>query len=166
MCVSGNVSQLFVKLGWRSTWYKIRCTYDSGLKSTRGLVCIRLGPPSCLCGSSTTQHNDGPAGALTAPPHSWSNGVDSIFRVRGKGYMQDRIKVPPGELGCNTAVASAGNTVLVVVDTSTLPDGTVDVCYRMKAKFSVFYRVFFSVCKIQRSALILCKLFFSPILPS
>ncbi|CAM9347104.1 unnamed protein product [Pylaiella littoralis] len=47
--------------------------------------------------SSTTQHNDGPAGALTAPPHSWSNGVDSIFRVRGKGYMQDRIKVPPAE---------------------------------------------------------------------
>eukprot|EP00752_Nemacystus_decipiens_P017569 g15744.t1 len=47
--------------------------------------------------SSTTQHYDGPAGTLAAPHHSWGNGIASIFRVRGKGYMQDRVKVPPAE---------------------------------------------------------------------
>ena len=57
----------------------------------------RLFYPLVVVGSSTTQQYDGPAGTLTAPHHSWSNGIDSIFRVRGKGYMQDRVKVPPGE---------------------------------------------------------------------
>ncbi|CAN0143548.1 unnamed protein product [Scytosiphon promiscuus] len=47
--------------------------------------------------SSTTQHYKGPPGTFTAPPHSWSNGISSVFRVRGKGYMQDRMKVPPAD---------------------------------------------------------------------
>lgn len=60
------------------------------------------------CDSSTTQRFDGSEGALP-PHHSWSNGVPSIFRVRGKGYMQDRAKVPPGKASLNQAVASAGS---------------------------------------------------------
>lgn len=59
--------------------------------------------PICLRGSSTTQQYSGPAGTFTAPPHSWSNGINSIFRVRGKRYMQDRIKVPPGKFYLNTS---------------------------------------------------------------
>lgn len=52
---------------------------------------------ACLYGSSTTQQYDDPAGTLTAPHHSWSNGIDSVFHVRGKGYMQDKLKVSPGK---------------------------------------------------------------------
>eukprot|EP00903_Cladosiphon_okamuranus_P019625 g18047.t1 len=47
--------------------------------------------------SSTTQQYDGAAGNLAAPHHSWSNGIVDVFRVRGKGYMQDRKKVTPAE---------------------------------------------------------------------
>lgn len=39
----------------------------------------------------------GAPGSLTAPPHSWSNGISTVFRVRGKDYLQDKIKVVPGE---------------------------------------------------------------------
>lgn len=54
------------------------------------------GDRRCGC-SSTMEHYDGPPGTLTAPIHSWTNGDSSVFRVRGRNYTQDRLKVVPGE---------------------------------------------------------------------
>lgn len=54
------------------------------------------GDRRCDC-SSTMEHYDGPPGTLTAPIHSWTNGDSSVFRVRGRNYIQDRLKVVPGE---------------------------------------------------------------------
>ncbi|CAM9296448.1 unnamed protein product, partial [Sphacelaria rigidula] len=45
--------------------------------------------------SSTMPRNDGLP--ESAPPHTWNNGDSSVFRLRGKGYMQDKMKVTPGE---------------------------------------------------------------------
>lgn len=40
---------------------------------------------------------DGPREPALIPHHTWTNGTSSIFRLRGKGYLEDRKKVTPGE---------------------------------------------------------------------
>lgn len=47
--------------------------------------------------SSTMPRYDGPRDPELIPHHTWTNGTSSIFRLRGKGYLDDRKKVTPGE---------------------------------------------------------------------
>ncbi|CAM9381701.1 unnamed protein product [Ectocarpus sp. 4 AP-2014] len=88
---------------------------------------VREIPCGVPVAGSTTQQYDGPAGTLTAPHHSWSNGINSVFHVRGKGYMQDKLKVSPAEslydmvgLDIFSTEARVGNMASeVVLDTVT-----------------------------------------------
>ncbi|CAM9642515.1 unnamed protein product [Laminaria digitata] len=71
----------------------------AGKKDARPMSIGDVGEVACgvPSASSTVQRYDGPPGTLTAPHHSWSNGDRSVFRVRSKGYMVDKMKVTPAE---------------------------------------------------------------------
>ncbi|CAN0039825.1 unnamed protein product [Discosporangium mesarthrocarpum] len=85
---SGDVSTL------KATMKRCFPAKKRGPSSPRATVGeVSCGVPNA---STTMPYYDGSSKGVTPPPHTWSRSNGSVFRLRGKQYMQDRVKTQSG----------------------------------------------------------------------